>query len=256
MNALPDEAADLFRVPPERFIAKRDVVVKGLREAGRDDEAAAVKALRKPTTVVWGLNQLAEREPAALALLFEAGRELRSAQRAALAGEGADALREATDARRAAIGRLATATIAILDDAGLRSVGQTDPITVALEAASIDPESGSGLAAGRLERMPAAPAGLGFGDLPVLTALEGGAGKPRKGKARPEPRADDALLRRERDDARKTARTRRAMADRLAHEIEELRERLTTLETKHAEADARALESELEAERATKLLDG
>ena len=254
MNALPDEAAAVFRVPPARFIAERDALVKGLRDAGRDAEAAVVKALRKPTTVVWGLNQLADREPEALASLFDAGRELRGAQQAALAGERADALRETTAIRREAIADLTTATVVILDDASLRGAGQQDAIAMALEAASVDPETGASLAAGRLQRMPTAPAGLGFGDLPGLTALEGGVGKA-KAKARQVPSADVARLTRERDAARKTARTRRAMADRLAKEIEEQRERLATLRTKHAEVEERALESELEAERAAKLLD-
>ena len=72
---LPDEAAELFRVPPEDFIAERDALVQRLRAEGRDEDATAVKALRKPTTVVWALNQLATREPDALAAVFEAGRE-------------------------------------------------------------------------------------------------------------------------------------------------------------------------------------
>ena len=72
---LPDEAAELFRVPPEDFIGERDALVQRLRAEGRDEDATAVKALRKPTTVVWALNQLATREPDALAAVFEAGTE-------------------------------------------------------------------------------------------------------------------------------------------------------------------------------------
>ena len=103
---LPDEAAELFRVPPEDFIAERDALVQRLRAEGRDEDATAVKALRKPTTVVWALNQLAAREPDALAALFEAGRDLRAAQQAALAGKpsGAEDLRITTAARRDAVG--------------------------------------------------------------------------------------------------------------------------------------------------------
>ena len=98
---LPDEAAELFRVPPADFIAERDALVQRLRAEGRDADATAVKALRKPTTVVWALNQLAARDPDALAAVFEAGRDLQAAQQAALAGKpsGAEDLRIAGHAR-------------------------------------------------------------------------------------------------------------------------------------------------------------
>src|SRR4051794_204349 len=79
MGTLPEAAIALFRTPPDRFIAERDALVKELRAAGRDDDAATVKALRKPTATVWALNQLADREPDALSAVFEAGRLLRAA---------------------------------------------------------------------------------------------------------------------------------------------------------------------------------
>ena len=78
----PAEAADLFRVAPERFIVERDALVKQLRADGRDEDAAAVKGLRKPTAVVWALNQLASRDPGGLTGLFDAGRALRLLRRA------------------------------------------------------------------------------------------------------------------------------------------------------------------------------
>src|SRR5437867_2451116 len=90
MVEIPDEARALFRTPPDRFVAERDAVVKGLGADGRDGEAAVVKSLRKPTASVWALNQLADREPEALAALFEAGRALRAAHQEALAGGSAD----------------------------------------------------------------------------------------------------------------------------------------------------------------------
>src|SRR4051794_28627550 len=101
MGALPEAAIALFRTLPDRFVADRDALVKELRADGRDDDAAAVKALRKPTATVWALNQLADRQPDALAALFEAGRALRAAQSEAIAGSSSAALVEAGAGPRA-----------------------------------------------------------------------------------------------------------------------------------------------------------
>src|ERR1043165_6740048 len=88
----PAEAAPLFRVEPDRFVAERDDLVKRLRAEGRDGDAASVKALRKPTAVVWALNQLTARDREGLDALFEAGQRLRAAQQGALAGGRGDEL--------------------------------------------------------------------------------------------------------------------------------------------------------------------
>ena len=81
MSEIPREAASLFRAAPEDFIERRNELVNALRADGRNEQAAAVKALRKPTIVAWGLDQLAARHPAELEQLFAAGRDLRAAQR-------------------------------------------------------------------------------------------------------------------------------------------------------------------------------
>src|SRR3954451_14577726 len=133
MGMLPEAAISLFRVPPDRFVAERDALVKQLRSVDRDDDAAAVKALRKPTATVWALNQLADREPDGLTALFDAGRALRAAQSEALAGDTSGALVDAGSARRASVGRLTTAAVAIVDEGGHRGAAQADAIGQALE---------------------------------------------------------------------------------------------------------------------------
>jgi hypothetical protein len=252
MGTLPEAAIALFRTPPDRFVAERDALVKELRDAGRDDEAAAVKALRKPTATVWALNQLAERQPEALAALFEAGRALRAAQTDAIAGDTSGALVDAGSARRAAVGRLATATVAILDEDGHRGATQADAIALALESASVDADIGAELSAGTLEKLPAAPTDMGFGGVPAMTALTGG------GAASAEPgrsRAERSRLGRERDAARTNAGRRRASADRLAKQISEQEAALERLRAEHAEAESAALEAETAAERAARAAD-
>ncbi len=245
--ALAPEADELFRVPPSGFIAARNALVARLREEDRNEEAAAVQSLRKPTAVVWALNQLASRDPDALASLFEAGRDLRAAQQAAVAGKasGAEDLRTATDARRAAVARARDSAISTLQEAGL-GAGQADAIATALETASTDAEAGAALAAGTLQQAPAAAAGLGFGEVPGMTVLPGGAtGTDHE----PRPARDAARLRKERDKARAAAAGRRATADRLDRQLADAREHVERLERDHAAAESAALAAEAEAER-------
>jgi hypothetical protein len=253
MGTLPAAAIALFRTPPDRFVAERDALVKELRDAGHDEDAAAVKALRKPTATVWALNQLADREPDALAALFDAGRALRAAQSEAIAGDTSGALVDAGSARRASVGRLTAATVAILDEGGHRGAAQADAIGQALEAASIDADIGAELSAGTLEKLPTAASDMGLGGLPAMTALTGG------GTASAEPgglsRAERSRLGRERDSARTNAGRRRATADRLARQISEQEAALERLRVEHAEAESAALEAELDAERAARAAD-
>jgi hypothetical protein len=253
MATLPEAAIALFRTPPDRFIAERDALVKTLRAAGHYDDATAVKTLRKPTATVWALNQLAEREPDALAALFEAGRALRAAQSEAIAGSSSSALVEAGGSRRAAVGRLTTSTVAILDEGVHRGAAQTDAIAQALEAASVDPDIGAELSAGTLEKLPTAAADMGFGGMPAMTALTGGG--DATGERRGPSRADAARLRRERDSARTNADRRRASADRLAKQIAEHEAAVERLRAEHAEAESAALEAETDAERAARAAD-
>jgi len=252
MAEIPDDARGLFRVPPDRFVAQRDALVKQLGVDGRNADAVAVKALRKPTASVWALNQLSDREPEALAALFEAGRALRAAHQEALAGGSVDLVAAATT-RREAVDRLTTATVASMREAGQQGDHQAAQIATALATASTDPAVGALLAAGTLERMPTTSSDMGFGDLPAMSAVPGGgtAEIPESGPSR----AEIAHIRRERDAARKTAAKRRATADRLASQLNELSAKLEQLRTEHAEAESAALESELEAERAAKRAD-
>jgi hypothetical protein len=251
MSELPDEAEALFRVEPERFVAERDSLVKRLREAGRETDAATVKALRKPTAVVWALNQLAAHAPEGLASLFESGRALRAAQQSALAGKRGDELVGAAAARRAAVTQLTTAATALLAGTGHRSASQAEALASALEVASTDPVVGAALAAGRLTKLPASSGDLGFGDMPVMASVPGGGGQ----QAQRATAVDHARLRRERDAAQKTAKTKRTTADRMAKQVDDLTERLDQLRTEHASAESAALEAELEAERAARRVD-
>jgi hypothetical protein len=250
---MSDRDADhrsLYREPLQGFVAARDAVVKALKEAGRAEEAARVKALRKPSVPAWALDQLAERDPAGVQELLDAGSEIRAAQQAALTSDRhADRLRDATAARRKIVDRLSASAAAALTEAGHAATTHADAIRATLEAASIDPEDGERLLAGTLDR---AIESVGFGDMFGLHSVADD--EP----ATPEPEAAEASiskgelgrLRRDRDAAARKAEQARESANRLHDQVEAMQQRLEELREKHAGAESRALELELEAKRA------
>lgn len=267
MTALPDDASEVFRADPDGFVAARNDLAARLAAEGRTDDAAAVKALRKPTVAVWALNQLHERDAEGVTALLDAGAELRAAQQAALSSSkgGAERLRSATVARRAAVARLVESASGVLTDAGRSADNQVAAMTGALEVASFEAEPGRELATGTMQRVPDAPGG--FGEVFGLTAVpddgEEAATTPAsqaKGKAkarakssapdRRELQADVARLRRDRDAAERTVRKARQTADGFARELEGMRERLAKVEAKHADAAAKASAGELDLKRA------
>jgi hypothetical protein len=264
---LPDEATALFREPPERFVAARDALVADLRSRGRATEAAAVKALRRPTALVWALNQLSERDAGGITELLAAGAELRAAQQATLSSSatGADRLRSATDARRASVSRLVRAAASLLDEAG--HAPRPEEIASALESASVDDDAGERLSSGTLRGLPPPPSG--FGGVLGLTAIEGGgaggvavgtksaprrASRETSAAERAAVESEVAGLRRDRDAAARRARTAHESADRLAARLDGMRERLQATEAEHAQAAARASAADLEAARAEREL--
>ena len=99
---IDDRIDDLYKLPLSEFTSARNALAKTLKASG--DDAARVKALSKPTVVPWAINQLYWHAPKTYERLLDRGAKLRKAQIAALSGKGKqDALREATDAHRAAV---------------------------------------------------------------------------------------------------------------------------------------------------------
>jgi hypothetical protein len=170
-------AAELYGLPLEEFTAARDQLAKELRQAGKKEEADAVRALRKPTVSTWAVNQVARRFPQEAGAVVKAGEELRKAQRAAVSGRDPQALRAAQRAHRERLDELTSIARHELDLSGpmLQRVAGT------LRAASIDKEASKSLLAGTLTGDVEQ---TGFG--PLLTAVPS---RPRKAKppAKPKP---------------------------------------------------------------------
>ncbi len=91
---VPDAALDLFSLPPARFTAERNALAKALADRG-DRTSAAVRKLARPVGLAWVLNRLARERTRDVEALLAAGDRLRAGQRRAVAGRGADELREA-----------------------------------------------------------------------------------------------------------------------------------------------------------------
>jgi hypothetical protein len=145
--------AALYGGPAATFVAGRDALARELRTAGRRDEAAAVKALRKPGLAAWVLDAGAHADPAAVADLAGAVESLAAAQ----SGGGGD-LRAAMAGLREAQGRVADAAVAAAGAHG-HSADRAQ-VAASVLAVVADPQALADLVAGRLVAVPAA-GGLG-----------------------------------------------------------------------------------------------
>jgi hypothetical protein len=171
IDDLADVVARLYSVPPEEFIAERDVAVDAAKRAGRRDLAVRIGKLRKPTIAAWLVNLLSHQRPDLIGDLLALGDELRDAQRE-LRG---DALRELSLRRRATISALArearelavAAGRPVRDKLPLAEVEQT--LTAALADAYVAGE----VRAGTLTR-PLDYAGFGELPRPRLRLVKGG----------------------------------------------------------------------------------
>ena len=172
---LPDEAAELFRVPPEGFIVERDALVQRLRAEGRDEDASTVKALRKPTAPRVGAEPAGDTRSRRPLRRLRGRTEPSAAQQAALAGKpsGAEDLRVATTARRDAVARARDAAVAILDERAIGAPGKRTRSPWRWRR-----RRPTRRRAPRWRREPSRRRprrrGLGFGELPTMTALPGG----------------------------------------------------------------------------------
>src|SRR4051795_9075400 len=184
MTAPTDErVARLYGLPPEDFTAGRNALAGELRAEGDHEAAATVKALRKPTAAAWAVNQLVRAEPDLVEALLGAGGELRQAHRQAASGRGAEQLRAAADAERAAIEQLMARVPAVLGRAPGAALSESIRNTLhpASSADAARPRVASGTRTPELRP-------VGLGPVPATLAGAGVARRPVK-KKRPDDRA-------------------------------------------------------------------
>ena len=147
-----EDVDDLFEVPPAEFVRARDELAKRLHTEGRADEARDVKQLRRPSVVVWALNQVARHRPKEVERLLEAGDAVRKAQQSRAGAR----LREAGNALQAEVSRVATEAAELLGRAP-----RVHEVEAALRSAALGGAgSADELRQGRLREVPAAPTGM------------------------------------------------------------------------------------------------
>lgn len=81
MPTVEEIADELYRLPPQQFIAARDRHAEAARERGDAGVARQISGLRKPTVNAWLVNRLALERGDYVAQLMELGEALHDAQR-------------------------------------------------------------------------------------------------------------------------------------------------------------------------------
>jgi hypothetical protein len=196
-------AAELYLVPPARFVAARDQVVRQARAAGHRDLAREVGGLRRPTLSAWLVNMLARHQRERMRQLFGLGRELRQAQ-TQLDG---DQLRSLPAQREDLIAELRDSARRHASDAGvLPTETALAEVEATLHAGLVDLGAAAAVMSGHLVRPMSH---TGFGPLPQVESAGGPPSPPPDlGQAQDQPTEwrlwpveDELRRRRERSDA-------------------------------------------------------
>lgn len=291
MTTLLEVADELYGLPLGDFTPTRDARARELRAEDRD-LAAAVKALRKPATAAWVVDQLVRHEAEQVTQVLTVGEALREAQRSMSAEE----LRALTRQRRQVTAAVTTRARAVARARGLRvTEAVADQVEATLTAAMVDagcaeavrsgllvaPLSATGVGETDVAAALAAPEALGFVATvrDDVTPADGEADEDGADGARhrlhvvPDPdahlkavaAADEALAAAEEElatatDEHVTAREEvaqlEARALQLQSELEELRRRLAETETAAEEVEDELTEAEEAAEEAGRTLTG
>ncbi|MFY1626619.1 hypothetical protein ACN268_26000 [Micromonospora sp. WMMD735] len=210
-------ARQLYRTPPDRFVAARDAAVVEARRAGDPGTARRIAGWKRPTVAAWLVNLLALDRPELVADLGPLAEALRTAQRD-LKGPR---LRELSAQRRELVAALVTEVrriVADLPDAPPAARLPLAEVEATLHAALADTAVAEQVRTGRLLK---AVHHSGFGEVPrpqlrlvtggAAAAAGGGAERAGGGEADvvPQREADRGGARRARD-AQAAARAARA----------------------------------------------
>jgi hypothetical protein len=238
MADAPDDAIDgLYGLPIDEFVGARDALAKELRADGRRDDAAAVKALKKPSVAAWAVNQALRTQGKAARELWKAGDALAAAQEKVLAGKGSGAdLRTAGERERAAVESLVDAARGLLTASGGDLTAATiERVRQTLHAGAIDPEARDEIASGRATR-ERAPQGLFGGGEAVAPPAPPASKRERKAK----PKRDASAAKPKRDASAAKGKRDSAAAKRAREEAARERKEAAARERKEAAARERA----------------
>lgn len=218
-SGVPEDRVDaLYGLTLDEFISAQDALAQQLRKDGERDAAEWVKGLRKPSTAACAANQLARTQGPEAQMLQAAGEAMRAAQEALLAGRGgADALREAAEAKAAAVGALVKKAEGMLDGGGHPASQATlERVRETLEAVALDEKTLAAFARGRVMH-GSRPVGLGLGD---VAAFAPASKEPRRRDERPSRDESAARKREELRRALKAAKQEERTQRRTVHQAE------------------------------------
>jgi hypothetical protein len=164
MSDTDEIARELYLVPPTRFVAVRDELVRKARTAGSRELAHELQSLRRPSRSAWLVNLLTHYERAPMERLSGLGRELREAQTRL----DESALRRLSAQRQQVIADLVDRARRCAAEAGLPPAKSVlSEVEETLRAALVDLAASSTVLSGRLVRPMTH---IGFGPMPHLNA--------------------------------------------------------------------------------------
>ena len=234
-DPVEEVAGRLYSLPLENFTRERDAAARELRKAKERDAATVVAKLPKPTQAAWAANALAREHRNLVDDLLAAADDLREAQEAAVAGKGADALRDAAASERAAVDALMAEAKQLKPGGRKPSSATLDKLRTTLETVATDDAVRAALDSGRV--VEDAEGGGAWGLLAGADVPATPPRKPAKRRPKPPPKEDAA--------------ERQAAEQRLREEQE--RRRRLEAELREARAERRSRDRELE--RAEKAAD-
>jgi len=235
---LPTAILAVYQAPFDEFVSRRDALAKQLRAEKRRDDAALVKALRKPSRMAWTLNGVVGEAPESIDRLG-----------AAIAGaQTATDLRTALETVKEAVRAVAAVGARVAVRAGYPM--EPNAIAAAVHAIIGDASAFAEFRAGRLVDVPEG------GGLDMLIALSPSPSpaatipSPKPPPRAPEPPKDDprvALAASARADLRRAEESLGAAREQLDQATASVRDTTTRLEA--AEQAVVRAQEELEARR-------
>ena len=235
---LPTAILAVYQAPFDEFVSRRDALAKQLRAEKRRDDAALVKALRKPSRMAWTLNGVVGEAPESIDRLG-----------AAIAGaQTATDLRTALETVKEAVRAVAAVGARVAVRAGYPI--EPNAIAAAVHAIIGDASAFAEFRAGRLVDVPEG------GGLDMLIALSPSPSpaatipSPKPPPRAPEPPKDDprvALAASARADLRRAEESLGAAREQLDQATASVRDTTTRLEA--AEQAVVRAQEELEARR-------
>jgi hypothetical protein len=230
MGDLQEAIDTLHGVPLESFVAERTRLARELRKAGDRAAAAELAKLPKPSAAAWALNHVAREDPDAVAAWLDAVQALREASSA----PKRDVLRAAMADHRTATAQL----LGIVRDSaqpGGRALSEAmlDRVRALLQDATVDPDLGDRLQAGRVTEEPDEPAAAAEAEAPEEEAPAPAPRRKRK-PARDEQAEEEAARERE------AAERRAELEARVADAEERLEQLAAAVEEREAAAAAAA----------------